>query len=442
MTSSADSRQRPDAGQRPSSTRTVSDREVGLGRDALERFVRYARIDTRSDASSSARPSTPGQRDLGLLLIKELVELGVKDAELTEGGHVLATLPAANCSGTPTVGILAHLDTSPEAAGAGVNPQIWRNYGGSALIMPGHDEPIVTPMQSPLLLERVGHDIVTSDGTTLLGADDKAGIAEIMAAVAYLLRTPDLARPQVRIGFTVDEEIGRGVEHFDVHRFGADFAYTLDGSNVGEVENETFSAVQLTVTFNGVESHPGDGKGRLVNALKLASDFVASLPRETLCPEATGGREGFIHPDAIQGTATAAAVTLLLRDFDSGLLEKQARIVQKLALATVESHSAAQVEIKRRDQYRNMRETLDHYPHVTEAAIEANRRAGLTPRIVSVRGGTDGSLLTAKGLPTPNLFAGGQDLHSTREWISGQDMALAAECLVQLIQVWAERKLA
>jgi|SRR5579863_4531836 len=420
------------------SRRRVSEREISLGKDALERFLRYARIDTTSDPMSSSRPSTAGQLELGRLLIDDLVALGIDDAQFTEGGHVFATLGAAKCGETPTVGILAHLDTSPDASGAGVNPQIWRNYDGRPLIMPGRIEPVVTPDESPLLLERLGHDIVTADGTTLLGADDKAGIAEIMAVVAYLIDNPELARPRIRIAFMVDEEIGRGVEDFDLERFGADFAYTLDGSNAGEVQNETFSAVQLTVTFTGVEIHPGDGKGRLVNPVKLASDLVASLPREELSPETTEGREGFIHPDLIDGSAGTAVVTLLLRDFDSDLLEKQVLLVEQLVQAAVTSQPGARAEVVRQDQYRNMRETLDRYPHVTEAALEANRRAGLSPRITSERGGTDGALLTAKGLPTPNLLAGGQELHSTREWISVQDMALAAECLLQLIQFWAE----
>ena len=438
MWPASDSQSRPKGDQLPPAPRTASEREISLGRDALARFLRYVCIDTSSDPMSSSRPSTPGQLELGRLLIDELIALGVEDAELTEGGHVVATLPAVNCGETPTVGILAHLDTSPDAPGTGVNPQVWRDYDGGPLIIPGRAEPVVTPEESPLLLERLGHDIITADGSTLLGADDKAGIAEIMAVVAYLVDNPELARPRIRIGYMVDEEIGRSVEDFDLDQFGADFAYTIDGSNVGEVQNETFSAVELTVTFTGVEVHPGDGKGRLVNPVKLASDLVASLPREELSPETAEGREGFIHPDAINGSAGSAAVILLLRDFDSDQLENQALMVEQLARAAVTSQPGARVAIQRRDQYRNMRETLDRYPHVTEAAVEANRRAGLTPCITAERGGTDGSLLTAKGLPTPNLLAGGQELHSTREWVSVQDMALAAECLVQLIQLWAE----
>jgi tripeptide aminopeptidase len=439
MASAANSPPHRDAGQVLPSTRAVSDREVALGQDALERFLRYVRIDTRSDPTSSSQPSTAGQLELCRLLIDELVGLGLEDAELTDGGHVFVTLPAAHTTERPTVGILAHVDTSPAVSGTDVNPQIWRNYDGGPLTMAGRAEPVVTPTQSPLLLERLGHDIITSDGTTLLGADDKAGIAEIMAALAYLLDNPELARPRIRVGFMVDEEISRGVEHFDVERFGADFAYTLDGSDVGEVQNETFSAVQLIVTFTGVESYAGDGKGRLVNALKLASDFVASLPKHALSPETTAGREGFVHPNAINGSATAAVVKLLVRDFDSDLLERHVVTVRQLARTVLASQPSAGVEIERRDQYSNMRETLDRYPHVTEAALEANRRVGVTARITSERGGTDGSQLTAKGLPTPNILAGGQELHSPREWITVQDMALAAECLVELILLWAEQ---
>lgn len=418
--------------------RPVSSRQAQLQADALERFLRYVRIDTQSDPDSDTRPTTPGQLDLCRLLVDELRDLGLENVELTDGGHVFATLPTVDAPDSATVGVLAHVDTSPAAPGAGVRPHVCCDYDGTEIVVAGRSEPVVGPEQSPLLRERIGHDIVTSDGTTLLGADDKAGIAEIMAATGYLLAHPELRRPRVRIGFMVDEETGRGVEHFDIARFGADFAYTLDGSTVGEVQDETFSAVELTVTFTGVAAHAGQAKGRLVNAVKLASAFVALLPPDRLSPETTAGREGFVHPNAVTGSVGRATVRVLVRDFAPDLLEHHVATVEQLAHAALASQPAARVVIERRDQYHNMREDLDRVPRITQMALEASRRVGVMARTSSVRGGTDGSQLTAKGLPTPNILAGGQELHCTREWISVQDMATAASALVELILLWAE----
>jgi tripeptide aminopeptidase len=397
--------------------------------DALERFLRYVRVDTQSARESTAYPSTAKQLDLSRILADELRELGLDDVELTEHGYVFATLPGGD---GPTVGLLAHVDTSPDAPGTGVAPQVHAAYDGGELVAG------LSPATSSLLAERIGHDIVTSDGTTLLGADDKAGVAEIMAAVAWLVAHPEVPRARTRIAFTVDEEVGHGTDHIDLVQFGADFAYTLDGSVVGEIENETWSALELKVTFHGLGVHPGTAKGKLVNPVKLAASFVDSLPHDGLSPETTEGREGFVHPSEVVGHADAATVTLILRDFDWEVLLEHEALVRRLAEEAAAADPRASVTFERWEQYRNMRETLDGFPRVVEAALEATRRAGLDPSLHSIRGGTDGSRLTEMGLPTPNVFTGGNEYHSVREWISVQDMAVSAATAVELLKLWAE----
>ena len=409
-----------------------------LVEDVLARLIRYARIDTQSARESDTYPSTAKQLDLSRLLLRELHELGLEDAELTEHGYVFATLPAVGIEDGPTVGLLAHVDTSPDAPASAVDPHVWHDYDGGEIVLPGDHSLVLSPETNPLLAERVGHDIVTSDGTTLLGADDKAGVAEIMAAAAWLLAHPDVKRARARIGFTVDEEVGHGTDHFDLERFGADFAYTLDGDLVGEIQNETFSAIELKVTFHGIGTHPGTAKGRLVNPVKLASRFIESLPRDTLSPETTEGREGFVHPYEIEGGAGAVTVTLIVRDHDGDRLEEHLALARRLAEEAAAADPRARVTFERWDQYRNMREALDGVPHVVDAALEATRRVGLEPHLASIRGGTDGSRLTEMGLPTPNLFTGGNEYHSVREWISVQDMAISAAAVVELLRALAE----
>ncbi|HEY2218696.1 MAG TPA: peptidase T [Gaiellaceae bacterium] len=393
-----------------------------LQADTLERFLRYVRVDTQS-AYTDSRPSTERQLDLSRLLRDELDGLGLEEIELTEQGYVFATLPGSG----PTVGLIAHVDVSPDAPGAGVQPQVHEGYQGGELVGG------LSPETSPLLGQRLGHDIVTSDGTTLLGADDKAGVAEIMSAVSYLGAHPEIEHATVRVGFTTDEEIGHGTDHFDLGRFGADFAYTADGAEVGEVENETFSAIELKITFPGAFVHPGVAKGKLVNPIKLAAAFIEKLPKDTLSPETTEGKEGFVHPLSISGNAESCTVTVFLRDHDDDELAAHEALVRRLA---TEAHPDASFE--RWFQYRNMRAKLDEVPHVVEAALEATRRAGLEPRVASIRGGTDGSRLTEKGLPTPNLYTGGNEYHSVREWISVQDMAVSAATIVELVKLWSE----
>jgi tripeptide aminopeptidase len=401
-----------------------------LEADALERFLRYTRIDTQADHESTTYPSSARQLDLSRLLADELRGLGLEDVELTEHGYVFATL--AGTEDGPTVGLLAHVDTSPDAPGANIDPQVHHAYDGRELVAG------LSPETSELLAERVGHDIVTSDGTTLLGADDKAGVAEIMTAVAYFASHPEVPRARTRVGFTVDEEVGHGTDHFDLGRFGADFAYTVDGSEVGEIENETWSALQLKVTFHGLGVHPGTAKGKLVNPVKLGARFIDSLPRDTLSPETTAEREGFVHPSNIVGHPDAATVTLILRDFEWDMLLEHEALVRRLAEEAAALDPRATVTFERWEQYRNMREELDRVPHVVEAALEATRRVGLEPSLGSIRGGTDGSRLTEMGLPTPNLYTGGNEYHSLREWISVQDMAISAATVVELLRLWAE----
>ncbi len=407
-----------------------------LANGVLERFLRYVRIDTQADEDSTTYPSTAKQLDLSRLLVDELRAIGIEDAVLTEHGYVLATLPGV--PGKPVIGLIAHVDTTPETPGGGVVPIVHEDYGGEAIVLPGDPSQILDPADEPALAERLGHDIVTSDGTTLLGADDKAGVAEIMTAVAYLAAHPAPAGATVRIAFTVDEEVGRGAQHFDLEAFGASVAYTLDGSGVGELEIETFSARQMKVVIRGRGAHPGSAKGKLVNSVKLAADFVTALPRDALSPETTEGREGYVHPSRIVGSAEEAVVTLIVRDHDDAKLDDHTELVRRLAEQIAEREPRARVAVEVTDTYRNMRTVIDRHPRVVEAAEEAIRRAGIEPVRSIIRGGTDGAVLSAMGLPTPNLFTGGQNYHSVREWASLQDMAAAAATVVELVRVWAE----
>jgi tripeptide aminopeptidase len=408
-----------------------------LAADVLERFLRYVRVDTQAAEGSSTYPSTERQLELSRLLLGELRGLGLEDAELTQHGYVFATLPGT--VDAPVVGLIAHVDTTPEVPGGNVTPIVHRAYAGGPIVLPGDARQVLDPDELPELAARVGHDIVTSDGTTLLGADDKAGVAEIMAAVAYLLQHPGAGRAPVRVAFTVDEEVGRGTDHFDLERFGADFAYTLDGSGIGELEVETFSAYTVRVTIQGNAVHPGSAKGRLVNALKLASELIDSLPADRLSPETTEGREGYVHPARIRGNAAEVVVTFIARDHDDAKLEEHRELLRTLAESIVAREPRARVDVEVEENYRNMRPVLDEHPDVVAAAEQAIRRAGVEPKHTIIRGGTDGARLSERGLPTPNLFTGGQDYHSLREWSSVQDMAAAAATIVELVRIWAER---
>ena len=407
-----------------------------LAPDVLERFLRYVRIDTQSAHGVDASPSTEKQLDLARLLRDELEEIGLEDVRLDEFGYVYGSLLGAESA--PAIGLIAHVDTSPDVTGTGVTPIVHESYDGGTIELP-HEGVVLDPQELPLLAGKVGHDIVTTDGTTLLGADDKAGVAEIMAAVAYLRRHPELEHAPIRVCFTVDEEVAGGADHLDLERFGAQYAYTLDGAEIGEIEAETFNAAKVTVTIRGRSTHPGTAKGQLVNAVKLAADLVAALPRDGLSPETTEEREGFVHPTRISGGAEQTLVELIVRDHDAAKLEEHVALIRRLAEELCEAESRCSADVEVEEQYRNMGEVIERHPEVIEAAEEAIRRLGVEPVHSIIRGGTDGARLSHRGLPTPNLFTGGSEYHSRREWASVQDMAAAAAMLVELAQVWAER---
>jgi len=402
----------------------------------VDRFLRYVRIDTQSAEDADTYPSTEKQLDLSRLLVDELHAIGLTDAALTEHGYVLATLPGA--AGAPVIGLIAHVDTTPETPGGGVEPIVHEAYDGAPIVLPGDPTQVLDPVEEPELAARVGHDIVTSDGTTLLGADDKAGVAEIMAALEYLAAHPEPAHATVRVAFTVDEEVGLGAQHFDLDEFGAEVGYTLDGSGLGELEIETFSARAVRITIRGRGAHPGSAKGKLVNSVKLAADLIAALPRDALSPETTDGREGFVHPSRISGSVEETVVALIVRDHDDGKLEEHTALVRRLAAELEAREPRARVTVDATDTYSNMRAAIDRHPRVVAAAEEAIRRAGVEPVRSLIRGGTDGAVLSAMGLPTPNIFTGGQNYHSLREWASVQDMSAAAATVVELARVWAE----
>jgi tripeptide aminopeptidase len=416
--------------------RFVSPLAAELAEDVLDRFLRYVRIDTQSAYGQSTSPSTPKQLDLSRLLVEELGEIGLDDVRLDEHGYVYAALPGVETA--PTIGLVAHVDTSPDVTGTGVQPQVHRGYDGSRIALPGDPTQVLDPEEQPALREKIGHDLVTTDGTTLLGADDKAGVAEIVAAAAYLKRHPEPRHAPLRLCFTVDEEIGAGADHLDIDAFGAGYAYTLDGSGLGELETETFNAWRVVVTIHGRAVHPGSAKGKLVSSIRLAADFVASLPRDRLSPETTEDREGFIHPSSIHGTGEKTVVELIVRDHDRAKLDEHLALIRSLADEVTTREPRARVEVHEEETYRNMREVIDDHPRVVEAAEEAFRRAGVEPVHAIIRGGTDGARLSQRGLPTPNIFTGGQEYHSLREWASVQDMAAAAATVVELARVWAE----
>jgi len=408
--------------------------------NCVERFLEYVKIDTQSREDSDTFPSTASQLDLLRLLRDELLALGLEDVTLDEHGYVFATVPATTPkTGVPVIGFLAHVDTSPEMSGAGVKAIMHKDYDGHDLVLPDDPAVMISPADNPLLAEQVGNDIITAAGTTLLGADNKAGVAEIMGAVEYLLNHPEIAHGPIRIGFTPDEEVGNGTEYFDVERFGAYCAYTMDGETLGELQVETFSADAITVTFQGLNTHPGFARGKMVNAIKVAAEFITRLPKEGLSPETTAGYQGFVHPYVVDAGVDKTSVKLLVRDFVTSKLREMERLVEQIAGQAVAMHPGSAFEIKVEENYRNMKEVLDHHPDVVENAMEAYRRAGLEPVIEPIRGGTDGSRLSFMGLPTPNIFAGEHNFHSRYEWISTRDMHKAVEVIIELCRVWEEK---
>jgi tripeptide aminopeptidase len=404
-----------------------------------DRFLRYVLVDTQSSHTSTTFPSTEKQKDLGRLLVQELREIGIADAHLDEFGYVYATLPANTDKRVPVICFCAHMDTSPDVTGRNVKPQIVRNYRGGDIPLPGDTTQVIRVADNLALKDQIGNDIITSDGTTLLGADNKAGIAEIMDAVNILVNNPQIKHGVLKILFTPDEEVGHGVDHVDIQKLGAEFGYTIDGESAGNLEDETFSADKATLTIRGVSAHPGFAKGKIENAIKIASRIVERLPRDTCSPETTEGREGFVHPTDIAGTLEGAKLSFIVRDFtEEGLREKEA-MLDAIAKGVMEDFPGSSCELKIEQQYRNMKVVLDKHPQITANAMEAIRRAGLTPRRTSIRGGTDGSRLSFMGLPCPNIFAGEHAFHSRLEWVSVQDMEKAVGTIVHLAMIWEEQ---
>jgi tripeptide aminopeptidase len=411
-----------------------------MGMTVLERFLHYVRYDTRSDESSTTVPSTSAQLVLQRHLVDELKALGLHDAGLDAHGYVMATIPATTAKhAVPAIGFIAHVDTSPEMSGTNVVPIVHERYEGRDIVLPDDTTAVLRLADNPALAGQIGHDIVTASGSTLLGADDKAGVAEIVTASAYLMAHPEIPHGTVRVAFTPDEEIGRGAAHFDVSRFGCRCAYTLDGGSRGEVEDESFSADAMILVFHGFNTHPGYAKGRMVNAIKVAADFVHHLPADRLSPETTEGHEGFLHPYVQQSGVDRTTVKLLVRDFRTSGLTAKEGLVEQLARETVARYPGARVDVTIEESYRNMKVVLDRHPEVVEYAYEAVRRAGLAVQATPIRGGTDGSKLSFMGLPTPNLFAGEHNFHSRLEWVSRQDMEKAVEVIVALCRIWEER---
>jgi tripeptide aminopeptidase len=408
------------------------------GFTVAERFLRYVQIDTQSDPGSATQPSAEKQKNLGRLLVKELQEIGLEDAELDEFGYVYATLPANSDKTVPVICLCAHMDTSPDCSGQEVKPIVHSQYDGGDLVLPDDPAQVISSREHPYLASRIGDDIITASGTTLLGADDKAGVAVIMDTIDFLMRHPEVRRGSVRVLFTPDEEIGRGVNKLDMGRLGADFGYTLDAGERGTLEDETFSADAMTITFHGVSAHPGYGKDKLVNALKVAASFIDSLPTGEWSPETTDGRYGFVHPVRMSGMAEKAVVELIIRDFYTAKLAAYEAHLRDKVEDALAAWPGATAEVVVTEQYRNMKEVLDQHPQVSEYAREAIRRAGLEVRESSARGGTDGSRLSFMGLPCPNLFTGEMAFHGKHEYVSVQDMQKSVETCVHLIRVWEE----
>ena len=398
----------------------------------LDRFCRYVRIDTQADEKATTYPSSPGQLELGRILAAELTAMGIRDVEHDAHGIVLATLPGNKAAST--IAWIAHVDTSPETSGHGVKPIVHRNYDGGDIVLPGDPSKVLRPANDPDLAALKGKTIVTSDGTTLLGADDKAGVAVIMETSAYLAAHPEIPHGPIRVCFTCDEEIGKGVDHLDLKKLGAVVGYTLDGGGTSEIDVETFSADLAVVTITGVNIHPAFAKGAMVNAVRIAAEFVRRMPTATLAPESTADREGFLHPYRIDGGVASSVIRILLRDFDTAKLAERAAVLERIAAELRVEHPKAAIEVKVTPQYRNMADGLAKEPRAASLAEEAMRRIGLAPRRTIVRGGTDGSRLTELGLPTPNLSTGEHNLHSPLEYTCLEEMQTAVDVLVELAQ--------
>lgn len=406
---------------------------------AAERFLRYVQIDTQSDPQSGSHPSTAKQKDLSNLLVRELKQIGLADAHADEWGYVYATIPSNTDKKVPVICFCSHVDTAPDCSGTGVKPIVHKNYQGQDVVLPDDKTQVLRLDEYPYLKKQIGNDIITASGTTLLGSDDKAGVAEIMDMVNFLQAHPELKHGEIKILFTPDEEVGRGTAKVDLQKLGADFGYTLDGGEAGSLEDETFSADGVTLIIHGVIAHPGYAKGKMVNAMKIAGQILAELPKDRLSPESTEGKRGFIHPVRVEGLAEKCTIEFIIRDFETPGLKKKEDFLKTLVEETIRFHTGSSFEFHVTEQYRNMKEVLDLHPNIVEYARIAIARAGLEVKMESIRGGTDGSRLSFMGLPCPNLFTGMQAIHSKLEHVSVQDMNKAVETLVHLVQVWEEK---
>ncbi len=405
----------------------------------VQRFLKYVQVDTQSDPHSASSPSTEKQKDLSRMLVEELLEMGISDAHLDEYGYVYGTLKSNSEKQVPVICFCSHVDTSPDCPGAGVKPIIHYDYQGGDLVLPDDVAQVLRSAEHPDLAAQLGNDIITASGKTLLGADNKAGVAEIMSAVEYLVQHPEIKHRDIKILFTPDEEIGRGTANVDLKKLGADYAYTIDGETLGSLENETFSADGVEIVIKGVSTHPGFAKGKLENALKIAGEILAGLPKEGLSPETTSGMEGFIHPVGFSGIQEEATLEFIIRDFTVKGLEEKEDLLKNITGKVMESYPNSKAEVRVTEQYRNMKEILDQHPAVINNALEAIKRSGLDPKLQSIRGGTDGSRLSFMGLPCPNIFAGEHAFHSRLEWVSVQDMQKATEVIINLAGIWEEQ---
>jgi tripeptide aminopeptidase len=401
--------------------------------------MRYVQIDTQSDPLSQSQPTTEKQKDLSKLLVEELQAIGITDAHMDEHGYVYATIPANTNKKVPVICFCAHVDTAPDASGTGVKPILHKNYQGEDIVLPDDAAQVLKKADFPYLDRLIGHDIITASGTTLLGSDDKAGVAEIMDAANFWMTHPEVKHGTIRLLFTPDEEVGKGTIKVDLKKLGADYGYTLDGGEVGSLEDETFSADSVQLIIHGVITHPGYAKDKMVNALKIAGDVLASLPRAELSPETTHEKQGFIHPIRVDGIAEKATIDFIIRDFITDGLKKKEDFLLSVVEMVMDNYPKASFEFKVTEQYRNMKEVLDQHPQVVEYAKEAIAKAGLSLKMESIRGGTDGSRLSFMGLPCPNLFAGEQAIHSKLEFISVQDMNKAVETIIHIAEIWEEK---
>ena len=411
---------------------------MNINHTVTERFIKYAKIDTQSDPTSPTCPSSEKQKDLGKVLVAELLEMGINDAHMDENGYVYGTIPSNTTKKVPVICFCSHMDTSPDCSGKDVNPQINKNYDGKDIVLINDKTQIIKVANHPSLLKQIGNDIITTDGTTLLGADNKAGVAEIMDAANHLMKNPSIKHGTIKILFTPDEEIGRGADKADLKKVGADYGYTIDGEELGHIENETFSADGVTINIHGVSTHPGFAKNKMESAIKIASEIVAALPKDKMSPESTEKKEPFVHPVSISGGIEETTLQFIIRAFDEESLKTQEDFLKSLTEKVIKNYPNSTFDFIVKEQYRNMKQVLDKTPAIVNNALEAIKRAGVTPVLSSIRGGTDGSRFSYMGLPCPNIFAGEHAFHSKHEWVSIQDMEKAVATIVHLCMIWEE----